>query len=261
MKNKTDVEKQDDYFKKNISNMINAAEYKFALKFTTFLDERQCAFATSVLNHQKYKSFYFFGGNENCDRKMLGVFPIDFSLPNSDFPITAIKISYSNKNVISHRDCLGALMGLQINRDCIGDIIIENDFCIVFAVNDIVDFILNNLFKIGRANVTTSIYEGENIQKNQEFEIIEGTVASMRLDCIVALAVKESRTIATEMITKKLVKVNYIDCENLSYSVKANDVVVIRGKGKFIICPDNEKGQGIRLTKKGRYLVEIKKLV
>ncbi|MEG2429947.1 MAG: YlmH/Sll1252 family protein, partial [Oscillospiraceae bacterium] len=235
MKNKIDVLKQDDYLKTNILNMINVAQFKFDLKFTAFLDERQCAFATSVLNHQKYKSFAFFGGTNDCDRKMLGVFPMDFSVQNSDFPMTAIKISYSGKNSISHRDCLGSLMGLQINRDCIGDIIIKEDFCIVFVTNEIVDFLLSNLVKIGRANVKTSIYDSNNnqcIEKNQKFDIISGTVASMRLDCIVAFSIKKSRTIATEMITKKLVKVNYIDCENLSYTVKINDVIAIRGKGK-----------------------------
>ncbi|WMJ23112.1 YlmH/Sll1252 family protein [Paludicola sp. MB14-C6] len=253
--NNLEIAKQDEYLKANISNMVSAAKYKNQVKFTGFLDERQQLIAQQQLSKLRYGNFIFYGGTDNCDRNVLGIFPEDIEASFDMFPIDKIQLSFSNRNEISHRDCLGSLMGLQLERTCIGDILIDTDKVLFFVMNTISDFILVNLNKVGKVNVTPSLSESCNIEKIDKYEEINGTVASLRLDCIVALLLAKSRTISVETIVSGRVKVNYFDVDNISYIVKPNDVITIRGKGKYII------GDDLKLTKKSRYFIEVKKLI
>ncbi|MEG0692446.1 MAG: YlmH/Sll1252 family protein [Oscillospiraceae bacterium] len=253
--NSTDQTKQDEYFKSNIINMIHFARNRNSPKFSAFLDERQQIIAQEILNASKYSNYKFFGGLENCDRVILGVFPERQPMQNDAFPITSLKLTYSDKNEISHRDCLGSLMGLQIKRESIGDIVVLDTCSILFADNDIADFICLNLDKVGRANVKVTIADGVEIEKKQEYQEITGTVSSLRLDCIIALLLNKSRTVATQTIQANLVKVNYQDEQNVSKQISEGDVITIRGKGKFIV-----EGP-IKKTKKDRCFITINKLL
>lgn len=249
------ISKQDEYFLSNITNMVKVALYKKYAKFTDFLDERQQSIAITHLKKLGYKNFYFYGGIDGCDRKMLGVFPLYDEIVNDSFPIEAIELKYSNRVKFSHRDCLGALMALQIDRCCVGDIVIDDEKTIFFVKKEIADFILLNLNKISRANVELDICRDKTIKKKQEYEVIEGTVSSLRLDCIVSLLTSKSRSVSAKLIQSQMIKVNYFDIENISYIVKPNDVIVIRGKGKFII------GSDMKTTKKNRIYVTVNKLL
>lgn len=247
--------KQDEYFKSNISNIINYVKFRNLPKFSSFLDERQVIIAKEILKSLKCENYKFFGGVNNCDRVILGVFPDGQAVDEDYFPITALKLTYSVKNEISHRDCLGSLMGLQIKRESVGDIIIQDNFAIVFVSDDIADFVTINLCKVGRSNVSISICDTFDIVKKQEFKEITGTVSSMRLDCIVALLLCKSRTIAVQTIKANLVKLNYQDIQNVSKIINIDDVITIRGKGKFIV-----EGP-LRKTKKDRCFIKINKLI
>ncbi len=251
----SDTSKQDEYLKSNISNMVQTAQFKYYAKFTDFLDERQQAIAVKHLKTLGYQNYSFFGGAEDCERTMLGIFSPNASTDSCVFPIKTIQIEYSDRVEISHRDCLGALMGLQIKRSSIGDIIIADGKAIFFVTDDIASFILLNLNKVSKANVKVSINEGKLIEKKQGFDIIEGTVSSLRLDCVVSLLTSKSRSVSAQMIQSQMVKVNHFDIENVSYMIKPNDVVAIRGKGKFII------GSETKLTKKNRLYITVKKLL
>lgn len=256
MKN-TDQAKLDEYFKSNINNLISFAKNKFEVRFSAFLDERQQLIATELLNAARFKSYEFFGGMGNCERIKLGVFP-ETELPDEAlFPIKPLMVTFSDKlaTALSHRDFLGALMGLQIKREAIGDILIEDNHAIIFADNDIAEFILLNLDKVGKIGVRVTYAVDINIEKKLSYEEITGTVSSMRLDCIVALLLNKSRTIAVEAIEKGLVKLNCIDVQNISKQINSGDVIVIRGKGKFIV------GNDIKKTKKDRLFITINKLV
>ena len=256
MKNKlNDQTKQDEYLKSNISNIIHFAKNRNTPKFSTFLDERQQIIAQEILNSLKYHNYKFFGGIENCDRTILGVFPEYQTMETDIFPITALELTYSDKNGISHPDCLGSLMGLQIKRESIGDIIVSDKSAILFVDTDIADFIRFNLDKVGRASVKVAVVDTIDVDKKQEFQQITGTVSSLRLDCIVALLINKSRTIATQTIQSNLVKLNYQDTQNVSKQIVEGDTITIRGKGKFIVMGP------IKKTKKDKCYVTINKLV
>lgn len=251
----SDLKKQDEYLNSNISNMVNASKYKHCAKFSSFLDERQCEIARQQLKRLGYENYLFYGGYDGARRLMLGTFPPESQADIADFPLNIIEIKFNKKYEISHRDCLGSLMALQIERSCIGDIITQEGKTLFIVENGICDFLLLNLDKIGKLGVTPVIAKNQEIENHQEYEEIVGSVSSLRLDCVVALIISKSRTLASQTIMAGLVKVNYLDVESNSHMIKPNDVVTIRGKGKFIVSDE------IKLTKKNRYFIKINKLV
>ncbi len=221
-------------------------------KFLGFLSEEECVLAERTLCNSKQK-FKLFGGYETAKRKILGFLP--FWTDDMDFPITALLFSYRKEDVLRHRDFLGSLMALGLKRETIGDILIEEGKAVIFVLNDIADYIINEISKIGRTGVTVSKgYDGELPQSDTltEFTV---SVASERLDCVVSAIAGISRNAATEKITYGLVSVNSQITEKTTKSVVSGDVISVRGKGKFIIDSITD------ITKKNRIILRYKKYV
>lgn len=226
-------------------------------KFSSFLTEQEQLEATKILNHYRFDNYLFFGGSAECERVVLGVF-VDYLEPNTvEFPISGIKIVSTDKNVknISHRDCLGAIMGLQLKREVIGDIFCFDDYAVVFVKNNLQDFILSNLDKVGKTRVKLSLVNGLDFQHTRKTLELKGTISSLRLDCVVAFLIAKSRNNATTLISAGVVTINSNVVTNVSKTLRTGDIIVIRGKGKFIL------GNDISKTKKDRLFITVEKLI
>lgn len=257
----SDLQKQDEYFKSNISNMVSFAEARDTYGFTLFLDERQQLLAEEILRHEKWGNFLFFGGYDQSERKILGVFPrgyncSDIAQTEELFPIASYRFKVPESANLSHRDCLGSLMGLQLKRETIGDIVVSSKECAtIFLHENIASFVLQNLNKVGSYSVYLEKASKEAFVVIRELLPHNGTVPSLRLDCVVALLCGTSRTIAAQTIASGIVKVNCVECSNNSKILSPEDVIVIRGKGKFIL------ENSIKKTKKDRLFVTINQLL
>ncbi len=221
-------------------------------KFLGFLSFEQSALAQKILKNRNV-SFRLFGGYVNAQRVMLGCFPEwakDF-----DFPISAITFTYRKEFSLSHRDFLGSLMALGITRETVGDILVEDGRAVVFLTNEVCDFVLNEITKIGKIGVTvTRGFEGI-LPKNCVLAEFSDTVASCRADCVVSALASVSRTKANELIEMGYVSVNSLVCQKTTKEISENDIVTIRGKGKFIIVSLTSK------TKKQRIVLVYKKYI
>lgn len=123
---------QNDELIARINDIFDIVHQKNHAKFTSFFDESKVYFAKSFIEKSKYDNYMFFGGCHNNKRQMLGVFP-DYSTPDKQlFPITSLEIEFPVRYSLSHRDFLGALLGLNVTKDSIGDIIVSNQRCSVF---------------------------------------------------------------------------------------------------------------------------------
>lgn len=251
---KSNEDKQDAYLLANISNMWDSVKLKQIPLFTDFLDIRQQSLVLVQAKKLFGCHFTFFGGDAECERLMLGIFP-NVQDGDTEFPITSLHLVFSKRVQLTHRDCLGAMMALQIKRECIGDIIIKEGEAKIYAVEKIADFLVQNLTQVGKTTVTLSAGGALNIERRQEYLTIEGTVASYRLDCIVAFLLSTGRAIAAKTIALKIVYVNHLAICNISHIVKPGDTVTIRGNGKFLI------GDDCRETKKNRFHITVKKLL
>lgn len=216
-------------------------------EFSKFLDLTQ---QTRIKNITAAGCTYsFYGGYEDAERKMVGCFPADYECGEEYFPIKILKITPSETDGLSHRDYLGAIVGLGIKRECIGDISLTGDGAYCFCTEEIADFIIYNLKSVGRTSAKVNEVQNAEISP-REYNRFSGTVASIRLDTVMAAVIGTSRTKIKELIAEGRVLVNYLPAKSESAKLKPGDIISARGFGKFIFLGENGP------TKKGRLRIE-----
>ena len=196
-----------------------------------------------------------YGGYDEAERCVAAFLPDYMSEEDVAWPISLIIVTPTDGKVHGHRDYLGSLMSLGIKRQVLGDIIVDGTKAYMFCLDTIEEFILNNLTHVGGAVCKLQKAESFDILPDRKFEDVGGTAASERLDCIVALATRTSRTKAAEFITGGNVMVGGRELTKTTCIMKPGDRFSVRGKGKFIY--DGAQGT----TKKGRTVVKIRKYI
>ncbi len=251
------LEKEELILQKRMIDLSKIAERKNINTFTDFLNLAEINLFYSIKNELSTVEYGLFGGYEGAERKVL-CFYGDTSVKAFTCYISCIKISPLNKKFsddLNHRDYLGAILNLGIERCMIGDILVKEKEGYVFCETSISRYIIDNLDKVKHTNVKLSIVSGDELDIKPNFKEIRGTVSSERLDAIIALAFNTSRSSITSLITGGKV---YIDGKLVlhnSYNLKINETISVRGHGKFIY-----KGLENQ-TKKGRYYVTILKYI
>lgn len=220
-------------------------------KFIGFLTAEEAAVA--VKQFKSDDKYSLFGGYDNAERVMLGILPDWCDEPQ--FPIKAITFTYRECDALSHRDFLGALMALGITRETVGDILVERGRAVAFVLDDVSKFVFTQINKIG--NVGVALTEGytaplPNLSQKQSFSV---TVASTRLDCVVASLCGMSRGQATEQIADGCVSVNSVCVTKPTVNIRAEDKVTVRKRGKFEIKTCDE------FSKKGRIILKYNKYI
>lgn len=248
-----DQKKQDDYLLSNVRRLFLQAEEKHNCGFTAFLDERQQALISGIL--KKEHGWLLSGGMKDCERQMLGVFPAWMEPTEQEFPISVLKLTVKGKETLNHRDYLGALMALQIKREAVGDIVPDEKGAYIFIKQELLPFLLQSFDRVGRASILVEEADVSGVLRKQEKKALTGTVSSLRLDCVVAMLLNQSRSTAVELIRSGAVRLNYLEEENISRQLSAGDVLSIRGKGKFIL------GSEFKKTKKDRIFLTVEQLL
>ncbi len=222
-----------------------------APKFLGFLTPSEAAVALAVLkNRERYS---FFGGYDGAERTCVCVMP-DWC-DEAVFPITAITITYRKSDSLSHRDFLGALMALGIARETIGDILVESGRAVVFVLGEIADFVITQITKIGSVGVALQKGMTPPLPNASAVLACSDTVASLRLDCVIASICNFSRAAAVEVIADGLVAVNSVALTKATSSVREGDVITVRKKGRFKITACDE------YSKKGRIILKYDKYI
>lgn len=243
---------EEKVFVARITDMVNLCERR-GMMFTHFLNETQIVSAKMELKRLKCENYCFFGGVENADRRILCVFNEYYRPENSDFPLSCITFKYKTAYKLSHRDFLGVLTSLNLKREAIGDILTGDGIAQIFIIDSVKQTVENDIRKIGSVGVKVTSDELPQLDKKQSYSEIKGTAASMRLDCILSLALKISRGKVVSFISSGAVEVNYKLAENTSFLLRQGDIFSVRGHGKFRV----EEISGI--TKKGRMHINVLK--
>ena len=235
-----------------VLELVRAAESKYISKFTFFLDEHQRTLSEKVLASVCFKDYMFFGGYEGASRTVLGTAAPYTELGKADFPISAFTFTYRPADRLTHRDFLGCLMSLGIERSTVGDILVTEGKTALF-VSRSVSVPVSGITKVGRVGVKVSEGYDESVIPVQEFVPTEGTVSSLRLDCVLSLALRISREKAAALIRKSGAEVNYTGVFSCDARLEQGDVFSVRGFGKFRV---EEIGAQ---TAKGRFRIKINK--
>jgi len=221
--------------------------------FIGFLNESEISAAVKYLGSEHFSGYRLFGGYENSERCMLGVSSDGGYIENYYYPICGISFRYRKEYRLGHRDFLGSLMSLGIKREAVGDILTSDGETVVFVRNELKDYIINQISKIGRVGVSVEEWDGGFLPENCDFENIVITVSSARLDSVVSAVLSLSREKSAEQIRQGRVFVNSAETDNVSCILREGDKISVRGYGKFLL----EGFSG--LTKKGRLKINIKK--
>ena len=149
---------------------------------------------------------------------------------------------------LSHRDYLGSVLGLGLERDAIGDILIPDAHsAILFTDSRVGDFLTTQMEKVATDTVKVSrLPEGTSLGGTRRLQPLNDTVASERLDCVVAALCNLSREKAQMAVRSGIVELDYEAVEDCSATVDAPAVISVRGYGKFAV----HAFDGV--TKKGR---------
>lgn len=237
---------EEQQLKKRFAELAEQSYQNSAYYFTDFLSAADIALVYSVAEESE---FTIWGGADDCERQIIRFGnPEDFGY-TVEFPIRILKAEPLLRKFaedLTHRDFLGALMNLGIERDTIGDIVVKDKIGYIFTVDRIADYISENLNQIKHTHVKCQLLDEMPEDVKPQLEPVELIVSSIRLDTIIAKLYHLSRNQALELFRKKLVLVNGRLMENNSGNPKDGDVIAVRGYGKFIfrnIQYDTRKGR------------------
>lgn len=188
---------------------------------------------------------------EESDRRIL----LFNNIYETSYPYILVKIENKSKfSCLTHRDYLGAIMSLGLERQKFGDLRVEDNYAIVPIYEDVADYVITSLNSVGKSPVTCEIVFDTELAKAKFIDEIIN-VPSLRLDNVVSKLAKVSRTKALELIAENKVLVDYSKVSNKSHELKEEQRLTISGVGKFIV------GNILGSTKSGRYKVRIKKYI
>lgn len=204
------------------------------------------------------QEFRLWGGFTEAERKVLRFGSPEALWYDEDFPLTCIVIrpvSVKFAEKLSHRDVLGALMNLGIERSLLGDIVIKENYCYVMCLTRIADFITRELGRIKHTEVICSLSETMPEDATPNLQELSLIVTSMRADGIISKVFHLSRNESDTMFSRGLVFINGREASKSSVNLKPEDVVSVRGYGKFRFSEVSHE------TKKGNLSVKVYKYI
>ncbi|MDS3911094.1 RNA-binding protein [Staphylococcus hominis] len=205
---------------------------QYAPVLTSFLDPRgQYILEVIVGSFEDMKVSYF--GGQSAERKRAIIAPSYFEPTEDDFEEVLIQINYPEKFVsIQHQHVLGTLMSLGIEREQVGDILVDDTIQFVLT-KQLESYIMMELTKIKGATVKLdSIPFKDMIQSKENWNIHHSTVSALRLDVVLKEMIRKSRSIAKQLIEKKRVKVNHTLIDSPDFQLQNNDLLSIQGFGR-----------------------------
>lgn len=243
------------------------AYHRDIITYSDFLNLNELNILHSLSKDKLFTRFVTFGGYDTAERQMVAFLPDALCLREEsdispgllyDFPFSVLSIKplhdkYAEE--LSHRDYLGSILNLGIERSKLGDILVDRKNAIIFIQTGLGPFLMETLSRVRHTVVTLHEERLTDFQYEPQVEAIKGTVASVRLDSLLSLAFSSSRSKLTGLIEGAKVFVNGRLMTTNSYQVKEEDVISVRGMGKF-----RYKGI-ISHTKKNRIFVSIHKYI
>ena len=239
----------------HIGDMLSICEKSCTPRFSGFLSEGELSVMEEFLSYMGAAEYELFGGYEGAMRRILCIYPEYMQPEHGEFPIRIIRFDSRGAGSLTHRDYLGSLMALGIDRSQTGDILCDESGAYAVLSPAAAEMAVYGITKIGRVGVKTRYADGDVLTREDKFSEITATVASLRLDCVISAALRVSREKAAALIRSGSVSVNHGITESVSENVAEGSVMSVRGYGRFILW---EIGGS---TKKDRIHITIKKYI
>lgn len=207
---------------------------------TRFLNPYEQSLAVNKLKNIQGLKYQVIGGYDLSERNIIIIYPDEVKIDTEKF-LSLVKIEFTkfDTRYINHRMILGSILSLGITRDGVGDIVtdIDNNFAYVIATKKMAEYINVHLSKVAHANVSTlNIDDTSSVKLNlKEPSYLSGTVSSLRIDSILALALKTSRSKTAEIIKNQMVYVNWQLVSKPTQIVKEGQIITVRKRGRILL--------------------------
>ena len=259
-----DYKKQED--KMLLAQVLDKIEFvktRGKLEYTDFLDMYQISLVENFLKKIKFENYKLYGGYKDAERKVLIIYPEKYDEimleKNYSKILKAVRVTLpeEEKGRYSHRNYLGGIVKLGLKREKVGDILVSDTGADIIVMEDFSEILKKELPSLTRfENSKIEIIELKDLRKKEiKIEDIKIIVPSLRLDNIVSDLARTSRSKAKQIIEQERVFINGQNETKLSKQIKLNDIITIRGKGRFVI----KEFEGT--TRSGRAVIVVEKYI
>lgn len=267
------MNKEELMLQKHLIDLSNRAFHRNIVTFSDFLNLNELHILHTTPKDMLPARYETFGGYGLSERQMIAFLPDALYYTSSDesrlikkgvlpfgyeYPMQAVVIRPLNPKFaedLSHRDYLGSIMNLGVERSKFGDIIVMDAKAILFLCEEIADYVLNGLTRIRHTPVQCQREAIPDISYTPSFTELKGTVPSVRLDTVMSVAFPLSRSKLTAYITAGKVFVNGKLITSNGYRLEEGNLISVRGLGRISY-------EGILSeTKKGRYYISVRKYI
>lgn len=222
--------------------------------FTPFLGLSEQQAFYEVQRDVAYAGYDMEGGSPLCERRMIRFGSSETLGYEEAYPIQCLKIEPLTPKFaehLTHRDFLGAVMNLGIERNTVGDIFAEDKEAVIFCQDSIAEYLTENLVQVRRTRVKCAVSEVAEQLRAPVTEPVSLSAASARIDTVIAKLYNIARSQSAELLKGGRVYVNGRETENNSYVLKKGDMVTVRGFGRFVYT--GEQGE----TRKGKVRIGV----
>ena len=247
---------EERFLSAHISDLAALVRKTGVPRFSRFLNERERLIAQNAARAQKAEPL-FYGGSDSAARTVCGFFGGTYAeeMPQEDklglFPVRAVTFLFRSCDTLTHRDFLGAILNIGLERSVLGDILVAEDHAAVFCL-ETAEELIGGLTKIGKVGVRSEQGITRELPK-AKFETLDRTVSSLRLDRLVGACANISGDRSATLIRSGQVSADFSVCLNVSSTMKENSVISIRGYGRFRLA------KIVGETRKGKIHVIIEK--
>ncbi|GFH42116.1 cell division protein [Lactococcus hodotermopsidis] len=241
-------------FIEKVSDWVVRVSETYTLVVTDFLNPRQIFILTTLANAAELQLFTSSAVAETEYVKAI-LAPSYYELDVADFELALLQIDFASQFVtLKHSQILGTFLGeTGLERAKIGDIVVHDSFAQVFVEAKLVPLFIERITKIARSGVKIREIDLAQFVPSAELSLMKQiTVSSLRLDKAIAGIFNISRNLAQNLIQSSKVKVNYVENLRNDFELDENDLISVRGFGRFKIV------QNLGLTKKEKLRVEVK---
>lgn len=248
------MNKEDEILLKHFKDLSAKSYNSNIYTFTNFLAVNELAVLYEHEREFKASGFEINGGYDDAERVMVRFGNKEEFGYEEEYPISILEIAPLMEKFsddLTHRDFLGALMNIGIEREMLGDIVVASKKAYLICHSNMKDFIIENLSKVKHTSVKLKELESvpETLRPAPVEKVLQ--VQSVRLDAVIAHTYNLSRSQSVELFLSKKVFLNGRQCENVSEDLKPGDKITVRGFGRFVYV------ETIGTSRKGKENIKI----
>ena len=248
----------DEQSRLTLARVLDKADYtrlRNVPAHSQFLTDGEQILADKALTAAKCERWSFWGGYEGAERKIC-IFLPDWAEEMDEEPLAAVEVTAPMGAKLSHRDYLGAMMGLGLTREAAGDLLVSNDRCQVVCLRSILPTLLTQWVEVGKWSVHVREIPLSELEPGEDdVKIRRETFQSLRFDAVAAAGFGLSRAKAASLISGGRILLNHLPCTKPDRILAQGDSLSGKGLGKCVLA--RVTGE----SRKGRIMVELERYV